>query len=207
MKSNTSAAKVHQSFNDFFSIGLVVLALYMLVLPLWPHVSLWWEKQNDTTEGFTYQTRLIERDEANAHTPPPEPIPQDNRLVLPTIRLDEAVHEGTGSWALNKGLWRRPHTNTPDQGGNTVIVGHRFTYDSPSVFFHLDKIKVGDKFPLYWDGVEYNYEVTEVKVVSPLAVEIENQTERSILTLYTCTPIWTSKNRLVIVSQLIEEPA
>lgn len=176
----------------------------MLVLPLWPHISLWWDKRNDTTGGFTYQSRLIEAPDESA--PPPKPIPQDNRLVLPTLQLDEEVHEGNGSWVLSEGLWRRPHTSTPDKGGNTVIVGHRFTYDDPSVFFHLDKINIGDKFPLYWEGIEYNYEVIDVKVVSALAVEVENQTEDPILTLYTCTPIWTSRDRLVIVSQLIEEP-
>lgn len=190
----------HRRINDFLSLVVAVFAIYILALPLIPYVQLWWDKTTDKTDGYVYTTKLVPN-------PPKEtkPIPKENRLVLPTIQLDEEVHEGAGFWTLNKGLWRRPHTSSPDQGGNTVIVGHRFTYDGPATFYHLDKIKPGDRFPMYWNGTEYNYEVSAVKVVSPLALEIEKNTAEPMLTIYTCTPLWSAKERLVIQAKLIED--
>lgn len=194
--------KKHRLFNDVLSIVVALVALYILVLPLTPQLTLWWHKRNDKTGGYVYQTRLTE-DPAVEEIQ--KPIPEGKRLVLPTIQLDEEVYEGAKFWTLSKGLWRRPNTSTPDKGGNTVIVGHRFTYNGPAQFYHLDKIKVGDKFPLYWEGVEYDYEVIDISVVSALALEVEAPTEDPILTLYTCTPLWSAKDRLVIKSRLIEE--
>lgn len=194
--------KKHQRFNDVLSIVVVFVALYILVLPFVPQLTLWWQKRNDKTQGYVYQTRLTEDpavEEVQA------PIPEGKRLVLPTIQLDEEVHEGEKFWTLSKGLWRRPNTSTPDRGGNTVIVGHRFTYNGPAQFYHLDKIQIGDKFPLYWEGVEYDYEVFDISVVSALEVSVESPTDDPILTIYTCTPLWSAKDRLVIKSRLLED--
>lgn len=104
-----------------------------------------------------------------------------------------------------KGIWRRPNTSSPDKAGNTVLVAHRFTYNGPAVFYHLDLMKKGHRFAVFWDGKEYDYEVIETKIVEPTAIEIENNTKEPIMTLYTCTPMWTAKQRLVIVSKLISE--
>jgi LPXTG-site transpeptidase (sortase) family protein len=41
----------------------------------------------------------------------------------------------------------------------------------------------------------------ESKIVDPSAVEIEAPTTQKQLTLYTCTPIWTAKERLVIIAK------
>lgn len=194
--------KKHQRFNDVLSIVVVFVALYILVLPFVPQLTLWWQKRNDKTQGYVYQTRLTEDpavEEVQA------PIPEGKRLVLPTIQLDEEVHEGEKFWTLSKGLWRRPNTSTPDRGGNTVIVGHRFTYNGPAQFYHLDKMQIGDKFPLYWEGVEYDYEVFDISVVSALEVSVESPTDDPILTIYTCTPLWSAKDRLVIKSRLLED--
>lgn len=190
----------HRRCNDLLSLVVAGVALYILALPLLPQLELWWAKQTSTTGGYAYQTTLKPE-----QSKPAKPIPKENRLVLPTIRLDEEIHEGANFSTLKKGLWRRPHTSTPDKGGNTVIVGHRFTYGDPSVFYHLDKIKQGDRFPLYWQGREYVYQVDTITVVSPLDLEVEKNTAKPMLTLYTCTPLWSAKQRLVIRAGLVGE--
>ena len=88
-----------------------------------------------------------------------------------------------------------------------VIVGHRFTY-SPSVkdsFYSLDKVALGDDLIVYWKGVRYHYIVNEIKIVDPSAIEIEAATDDNRLTLYTCTPLWSSSHRLVIIGHLQEQ--
>lgn len=105
-------------------------------------------------------------------------------------------------WMLHYGVWRLPYTSTPDKGGNTVLVGHRFTYTEPQgVFYFLDKIRVGDAITVYWQGKPYEYVVMSTSVVPPTDLAVEAQTTTPRLTLYTCTPLWTAQNRLIVVAE------
>lgn len=116
--------------------------------------------------------------------------------------MQEQVYEGQTEAALRNGVWHRPKTSTPEKGSNTVLAGHRFTYSDPAVFYHLDKVKLHDEIILYWNKQKYIYQVTQIKEVSPTAIETENPTVRDTLTLYTCAPLWTSKNRMVVIANL-----
>ena len=183
-------------FNNILTILVIGLGLYLIIMPLLPQLSYWLQKRT----GKISNTIAYSDDGKDGS----KPIPQDNRLVIPQMGLDATVNEGTYASTLKHGLWRRPKTSTPDKGGNTVIVGHRFTYKSLAIFYHLDKVKEGDEFALFWQGKEYLYKVTEVRIVNPNQVEVEENTTDPILTLYTCTPMWTSKQRLVVIAKLIE---
>ena len=138
-------------------------------------------------------------------SPAPAPIPGPNTLTIPQIGVDTEIVEGATEDALLKGAWRRPNSSTPDKGGNTVIAAHRFMYLSgPKTFYYLDKIKESDVFSLVWQGKKYEYKVYSVNEVSSKQVDIENPTEEPIVTLYTCTPLWTSEKRLVVRAHLLE---
>ncbi len=130
-------------------------------------------------------------------------IPEENTLVIPAVGIDVNVVEGESDDALNYGAWHRPNTSNPEVGGNMVITGHRFRYLPPSnlTFYHLDKVQEGDDIIVYWEGKEYDYVVTEIFVVEPEEVHIEADTASPRLTLYTCTPLWTAKQRLVVVAE------
>ncbi|MFA6271900.1 MAG: class E sortase [Patescibacteria group bacterium] len=128
-----------------------------------------------------------------------------NRLIIPKIGVNAKVVEGENDQALLRGAWRMPQTSTPDKGGNTVITGHRFRFRPPNntTFYLLDKLEQGDKIAVVWEGKEYYYRVIETKVVTPDQVEVINATNDPILTLFTCTPLFTSQKRLVVISELI----
>jgi LPXTG-site transpeptidase (sortase) family protein len=113
----------------------------------------------------------------------------------------------SSEYGLSKGSWLVPNTSTPDQGGNTVLTGHRWKYLPPSsqTFYLLDKIEAGDIVSVIWEGQEYYYRVRETKVVDKTAVDIQYSTGEPILTLYTCHPIYSTANRLVVVADLITE--
>jgi sortase A len=130
-----------------------------------------------------------------------------NVLLIPKIGVDGLVYESEDPVVLNYGIWRRPQTSTPDRGGNTVFVAHRYLYTTGiNTFYHLPKMEVGDQFFVYWQQKQYTYEVFTVDTVLPTEIEIEENTEEPIVTLYTCTPLWTSEYRLVVRARLIEEP-
>lgn len=185
-------------FNDFLSIIVIALGIYLIIMPLLPEMSYWIKlKTGKISNEIAY---------SDNNQPGTKPIPQDNRLVIPQMGLDTSINEGKYSDTLKKGVWRRPQTSTPDKGGNTVIVGHRFTYsDGPAIFYHLDKLKVGDQFAVFWQGKKYLYQAQEVRVVEPHQTEIEQNTDEPTLTLYTCTPMWTSKQRLVVIAKPVED--
>ena len=58
---------------------------------------------------------------------------------------------------------------------------------------------------VYWKGKKYTYKIKEQKVVPPTATEVLHQpSDKSIITLMTCTPVGTNKNRLILVGELKE---
>jgi LPXTG-site transpeptidase (sortase) family protein len=195
----------HRRINDGLSVAVAGLAVYIIVSPLVPLLSFWWAQKTDKTDGFVYASSLAASEAPAVKVENLKPPPVENRLVIPVLKLDQEIYEGPHANTLSKGVWRKPHTSTPDKGSNTVLAGHRFSYSDPSVFYNLDKLKPGDRFSVYWQSREIAYEVNAVRVVSPLAVEIEMPTSESRLTIYTCTPVWSSRDRLVITANPIEE--
>lgn len=196
-----------RTFNNYLSGVVVVLGLYIIISPLAPNLTFWFRKKADSSKGYRYKSNLTKNDapEDVKHDLDNLPAPPNKRLMIPSMQLDEQVYEGASAAVLSKGVWRRPRTSSPDKGGNTVLVAHRFDYSGPAVFYHLDVMKTGDKFAVFWDGREYDYQVSEVKIVEPTEISIENNTPEPTLTLYTCTPMWTAKQRLVVVAKLISD--
>lgn len=131
---------------------------------------------------------------------------ETNLLIIPKIGVKIAIVEGTTESALNKGAWRLPETSTPDKGGNTAIAGHRWKYRPPSekTFYLLDKLEKGDTFKITWDGKDYNYKIIGVSVVMPTDVWVLNPTQKSIVTLITCTPLFSVSKRLIVKGELVE---
>lgn len=183
-------------FNNILTVLVVLLGLYMIVTPFLPRASYW--LRNNETATNTHYKRYLNQNNGNLPTPP------NRHLIIPSIGLEAEIFEGDTSSTLKKGVWRRPKTSTPDKGGNTVLVAHRFVYHGEAPFYNLDKVNPGDTFSTFWEGAEYLYKVRETKIVEPSAIEIESNTADPIMTLYTCTPIWTAKQRLVIIADLAE---
>jgi sortase A len=188
----------HKGINNFLTLLVVCGALYIVVFPYWPRIT-WQFKDKSTAAPYEGQLR---GDSVN--TGAVQPTPQENRIVIPPALIDQPILEGKGIWVINNGgSWRKNlNTTSPKELGNTIIVAHRFTYQKPdSGFYHLDKVRVGDKLAIYWQGEELLYTVTETKTVPDTAIEIENNTKDRTLTLYTCTPVITAENRLVVIAK------
>lgn len=183
--------------NSILTFVVILLGLYIAITPFIPQIS-YWMRDKSPVYNAPYGGELAKSEGSDGSAP----LPIDNRLVIPSIGINEPILEGNNIWVINKGgTWLRPNSAKPDQDGNTVIVGHRYFGYDVSTFYHLDKVKAGQLLAVYWDGVEFLYEVTETKVVDPTAIEIEETTPEKQLTLYTCTPIWTAKNRLVVIAK------
>ncbi len=179
-----------RQFNNGLSLVVVLICLYIIMAPFWPKVAY---QIQDVPELVTSAEKGEE----------PEKIPTENTLVIPSMKLQQVLYEG-GEEALNKGIWHMPGSGSPETGGNMVLSGHRFTYGGPAVLYHMDKVKSGDKIIVYWQKQRYEYQVSRVFVVAPTAVEIQKPTEDPLLTIYTCTPLITAANRLVVQAKPVE---
>jgi len=129
------------------------------------------------------------------------------RLLISSITVDLpiTVDEKNAEKALKSGAWLIPGTPSPPAGGNTVLSGHRFLFKSGArTLYHLDKVKPGDAIIIEWEGKRYTYEVVEKKVVAPTEVSILNNTEEPMLTIFTCDPPYSTKNRLYVRARLVQ---
>lgn len=177
---------------------IIVINCYVIVAPLIPSLQYWYK------DRFAKSEREQLEKQVDAASPTSYSGP--NQVVIPRIFMDQPVLEGPNIYTANNGIWRLPSGSTPDKGGNTVLIGHRFLYSrNPAVFYNLDKIQVGDTIGVFWANTKYQYQVSEVKVVKSSQTEIEAPTEDSRLTLYTCTPLWSSRDRLVVIAKQIGE--
>lgn len=146
--------------------------------------------------------------DAAAITRPDEP----SRLVIPSIKLDSKVVEvgivmdkGKPAWdtaAFAVGFHRG--SALPGTVGNTVMNGH---ISSPvshkgDVFRHLPDLRIGDEIDVYVGEKKVAYDVTELRVVPPTAIQVLDPTPDATLTLITCYPDNVYTSRLIVIGKL-----
>lgn len=110
---------------------------------------------------------------------------------------------------LRGGVTHYEATALPGEIGNSVIVGH--SSDLPwsdgqykTVFALLDKLVLGDKVVVYYKKQRLVYSVTSSKVVAPTDLSVLRRSTTPQITLLTCYPVGTTRNRLIVTAELIE---
>ena len=85
-----------------------------------------------------------------------------------------------------------------------MISGHRTTYGAP--FQELDTLGVGDRIEVDTALGTHVYEVRESLVVRPTEVWVTEPRPGAWLTLTTCNPKFSARQRLVVFAELVEGP-
>ena len=142
-------------------------------------------------------------------TPPPPrpPTPRGEAVAIiriPRIGVDKAVVEGVSVGDLKKGPGHYPGSPLPGQPGNSAIAGHRTTYGAP--FGSLGSVREGDEIRVTTRDGDFRYVVDRISIVSPDQVEVLDQTDEARLTLTTCHPKYSARQRLVVSGVLSGEP-
>lgn len=183
---------IWRSLNRSLLIIIITLNAFLFFAPFWPAVV------------FSVQSHLTKPIKLNlaSSTTSNQFDTTRNHLIIPRMQLDEPILDGLSETTVHRGIWRRPNLSTPGKGSNTVLVGHRFTYTGPSVFYHLDTLESGDDIVAIYNGKVYVYRVDSSRVVLPNDPTVEVATSSERLTLYTCTPLGSLKNRLVVTAHL-----
>jgi sortase A len=124
------------------------------------------------------------------------------RIEMPRIGVDKIVVAGVDKNDLKKGPGHYPETPLPGQLGNSAIAGHRTTFGQP--FFDVDKLDTGDEIILTTLTGRYVYRVTGQQIVSPSDYQVIATTDptRATLTLTSCHPKYTARERIIIFAEL-----
>ena len=143
-------------------------------------------------------------------------VSPDPRLIIPKLNVDVPVHFGIALSevmpAMNNGVahYRIAGASAfPGEVGNLVITGHSAgdIYSSNPykyIFSGLERLEDGDLIYINYNSVRYTYKVVKKEVVDPSNVAaLVVDTKKPILTLVTCTPLGTSRNRLLVTAEQI----
>ncbi len=146
---------------------------------------------------------------APLHAAPLPPIGLGDPIAfieIPSIGLKPvAVVAGVRVDDLKKGVGHFPASPMPGQPGNAALAGHRTTYGQP--FFNIDKISVGDEIIITTLQGRYVYRMTGQQIVKPSDGQVvANQPDKKMLTLTSCTPKFSARDRIVVTADL-DEPA
>src|SRR5882757_489318 len=104
--------------NTWLLIAIILINAYVILAPFAPAAIFNFEK-HATSRSIQLNVKV--------HTQSTSAIPSDNRVVIPSMLLDQPILEGSvgNEYAtLNNGIWRWPTGSTPDKGGNTILIGH-----------------------------------------------------------------------------------
>lgn len=185
-------------------VGIFLINSYIIAVPFLPGLVFWWEQRSGQTERNLEKRLTSSAQDTPATSDIFHADAKHDGIIAPAMLLDTPLIEGPSSDStnlLNKGAWLLPFSSTPDRGGNTVVAGHRFSYTGPKgVFYFLDKLQPGDDIGLWYRGTLYRYIVQSTRTHQATDVYIQEQTNDTRLTLYTCTPLWNPVNRLVVVA-------
>lgn len=126
-------------------------------------------------------------------------------LKIPKLGIDDlVVYEGVDKETLKKGPGHMPNTALPGQPGNAVISGHRTTYGRP--FFDFDQLEPGDVVDVVTAAGTHSYEVREILIVQPTDVWVTDSRPGGWLTLTTCNPKYSARERLIVVAEMVAGP-
>jgi len=179
------------------SIGLLVAAVGTIGYPFYTNL---------------YQQRLQDRLDRQIASPELRQAYLDRnvgvgdsltRLTIPSIEVDVVVVEGTTASALRAGAGHYPDSPLPCEIGNVSIAGHRTTYGRP--FHNVDRLQVGQEITLETPIGTCTYEVSqEPFIVRPTDVQVvENTPDEATLTLTTCHPKGSARQRMIIKATLV----
>jgi sortase A len=205
-----------------FGEALITLGVVMLLFVVY---QLWWT--NVRADSYARgTTSTLEKqwsgDASQAQHPAyPKTFAPGTKfaiIYIPKLDVKTPVAEGTDKESiLDNGLVGHydgaQETAFPWSGdGNFALAGHRNTHGEP--FRYINRLQPGDKVVVETAYDWYTYVVTrtlaqtspsDVSVIAPVPPESGFTKPGKYITLTTCTPEFTSKYRMAVWGELVED--
>lgn len=209
----------------FFGELLITLGIVLMLYVAW---ELWWtnidsaQAQQDVTNNFVENLGEVVIPEADNDDKDYGPAPVTNIelgetfgiMYFPTWASGGTYHpvtNGVGDDVIDSlGIGHYPNTQLPGEKGNFAVAAHRQTHGQ--VFWDIDKLSEGDKIFLQTKEGYYTYTWSETEIVSPSNGEVllpvphhwGVEPSASILTMTTCHPKYTTRQRMIAYSTLTD---
>lgn len=218
------AVLVKSSLKFLVSLAVTFTAVYcFLNFPvIEARMAYWWQENTQKEQPNVEVLPPISEETPGTIVPTPsvnQIRAQNNFVIIPKIKVNapiiwmQSADEKDILADLQKGVGHYPGTAMPGEVGNVFLTGHSSYYwwsngKYNNVFALLEKLVVGDMIYIGYKDQTFAYKVKKMRVVTPKQVDVLLPTEKSILTLLTCTPVGTAINRLVVVAdQVSPDPA
>lgn len=201
---------------------LITLGVFLALFVAW---QLWWtdvvavREQQDLIEDLDWVAPVGEpaADDPRRYDDPPvlaEPAETETFATLRVPRWGEdyvrTISQGTSRAKVLDvlGIGHYAGTAMPGDVGNFALAGHRVTYGKP--FNRVEELAVGDPLVVQTPDAWYVYRVTGADVVWPRQVEViapvpgdpEAQPSERVMTLTTCHPMFSARQRYVVYALL-----
>jgi LPXTG-site transpeptidase (sortase) family protein len=128
------------------------------------------------------------------------------RINIPKINVKLPIYHGTSDEVLANGIGHLQTSSLPIGGENTraILSGHRGMAEA-DMFTRLDELGVGDLIFIEVLNEKLAYAVTDTQVILPEETEtLDIVAGEDMLTLVTCTPIYTNTHRLIVNAKRID---
>lgn len=126
------------------------------------------------------------------------------RLEIPKIEANIPILESASSTNLKVGAGHITGTAKLGSVGNAALAAHR-SHTYGRMFNRLDELEVGDTIRVTTSEGIYEYIVYKTLVVNPDDISVLYQSnEERILTLITCTPLYTATHRLIVHAVILK---
>lgn len=121
-------------------------------------------------------------------------------MFIPRLKMRSPIVEGVTDPMFDIGMGHWPGTAMPGERGNAVYGGHRTV--GPAPLYYVERLKVGDPIIILKGLKKVEYRVISKRIVKPTALWITHQSSGSMLTLFSCHPRGSTKQRYVIQALL-----
>ena len=120
------------------------------------------------------------------------------RIKISTIDVNIPILEGTSKANLKVGAGHVTGTSEIGTVGNAALAAHR-SHTYGRMFNRLEELEVGDKIEVTTNDGTFEYTIYKILVVEPDDISVLYRSkEDKVLTLITCTPLYTATHRLIV---------
>lgn len=141
-------------------------------------------------------------DGLRTEAPDAKPRRAIGRIIIPRLGLNMKMYHGVSDAEFDIGVGKWPGTPRPGEAGNIVIGGHRTSGIRP--FYNIERLKRGDIITVVEGRTRARYRVTNRMVVKPTAMWVTKQSSSSTITLFSCHPRGSTKQRYIVRATLIK---
>ncbi len=206
--------RVLRSAAGLFGELIITLGLVLILFVGWQLV--WTDVVSEADAANvvnTLEREFAESTDTPAPTDPPGTDPNttgisgDAYAIVRIPRFGSSyarpLYQGTTSAALQRGIGHYANTNEPGEVGNFAMAAHRGSYGKP--FDLIEELKVGDAVVIETSDAYFVYRITRTEIVPPsqssVLLPVPNDpgaaATRAILTMTTCHPRFSSRQRYV----------